>query len=171
MTECASCPARSPLDQRYHPQIATLVKNAPTGDEWLHDLKLDGYHIGAAIEGGAIALVSRRENNRAGVGSLLLGVYDGPRLVFAGGVGTYWTREEVNARCVRHSRRLETPRCRSILRRRRTSPRSAARMGSSCRSSSRTDVFGVHAGRALQGSILSRLRQVKRALDARRDLT
>jgi bifunctional non-homologous end joining protein LigD len=56
-------PRTLPLASRYHPQLATLVKEAPTGDDWLHDLKVDGYRIGAAIESGTIALVSRRDND------------------------------------------------------------------------------------------------------------
>jgi ATP-dependent DNA ligase len=35
------------LAARYHPQLATLVKKAPVGDEWLHELTYDGYRIGA----------------------------------------------------------------------------------------------------------------------------
>src|SRR6476620_10808161 len=51
------------LAARYHPQLATLVKKAPVGDEWLHELKYDGYRIGAAIDGDAITLMSRRDND------------------------------------------------------------------------------------------------------------
>ena len=42
------------------PQLAQLVKIAPTGDEWLHELKFDGYRILGRLEGGEVTLLSRR---------------------------------------------------------------------------------------------------------------
>ncbi len=45
----------------YRPQLALLVKAPPEGDEWLHELKLDGYRIGVAIDHGHVTLLSRRE--------------------------------------------------------------------------------------------------------------
>jgi bifunctional non-homologous end joining protein LigD len=44
---------------RYDPQLAQLVKQAPSGDEWLHELKYDGYRIGCRIDGGSATLLSR----------------------------------------------------------------------------------------------------------------
>jgi bifunctional non-homologous end joining protein LigD len=44
---------------KYTPQLATLVKEAPSGDEWLHELKYDGYRIGCVIAGGNVQLLSR----------------------------------------------------------------------------------------------------------------
>src|SRR5436190_15246932 len=46
----------------YRPQLALLVKSAPAGDEWLHELKLDGYRIGVAVDHGRVTLMSRRNN-------------------------------------------------------------------------------------------------------------
>ena len=43
----------------YDPQLATLVKNAPSGDGWLHEIKYDGYRIGCRIRGGRVTLISR----------------------------------------------------------------------------------------------------------------
>ncbi len=43
----------------YRPQLATLVKEPPSGDEWLHEIKYDGYRIGARIRNGRITLYSR----------------------------------------------------------------------------------------------------------------
>ncbi len=43
----------------YRPQLATLVKEAPEGDAWLHEIKYDGYRIGCRIRGSRIALYSR----------------------------------------------------------------------------------------------------------------
>ena len=47
----------------YRPQLALLVKAPPEGDEWLHELKLDGFRIGVAIERGQVTLLSRREKD------------------------------------------------------------------------------------------------------------
>ncbi len=41
------------------PQLATLVDAAPEGDEWIHEIKFDGYRILALVEGGKARLVSR----------------------------------------------------------------------------------------------------------------
>ncbi len=42
------------------PELAKLVDRAPEGDEWLHEIKLDGYRAFCRIEGGAARLISRR---------------------------------------------------------------------------------------------------------------
>jgi len=55
----ASRMAKLPL---YRPQLALLVKEPPAGDEWLHELKLDGYRIGVAVDRGRVTLMSRRNN-------------------------------------------------------------------------------------------------------------
>jgi bifunctional non-homologous end joining protein LigD len=44
---------------RYSPQLAQLVKTAPTGTEWVHEVKYDGYRIGCRIEGARVTLLSR----------------------------------------------------------------------------------------------------------------
>jgi bifunctional non-homologous end joining protein LigD len=43
----------------YRPQLATLVKQAPEGNAWLHEIKYDGYRIGCRIHRSRIALYSR----------------------------------------------------------------------------------------------------------------
>jgi bifunctional non-homologous end joining protein LigD len=50
----------------YRPQLATLVKAAPEGDEWLHEIKYDGYRIGCLIERGRVTLVSRNGKDWTG---------------------------------------------------------------------------------------------------------
>jgi bifunctional non-homologous end joining protein LigD len=39
--------------------LATLVNLPPRGDEWLHEIKLDGYRTGARIERGKVRLFTR----------------------------------------------------------------------------------------------------------------
>ena len=41
------------------PQLATLVTEPPAGDEWLHEMKFDGYRILARLERGRVRLLSR----------------------------------------------------------------------------------------------------------------
>jgi bifunctional non-homologous end joining protein LigD len=43
----------------YVPQLATLVAMPPAGDEWLHEIKLDGYRIGCRVHDGRVTLISR----------------------------------------------------------------------------------------------------------------
>jgi hypothetical protein len=47
------------VDSGYHPQLATLVKEPPRGDEWVHEIKFDGYRIGCRIRNGRVTLISR----------------------------------------------------------------------------------------------------------------
>ena len=41
------------------PQLATLVSEPPAGDEWLHEMKFDGYRVLCRIERGTVRLLSR----------------------------------------------------------------------------------------------------------------
>jgi len=41
------------------PQLATLVKELPSGDEWLHELKFDGYRMLCCIDRGRVTVWSR----------------------------------------------------------------------------------------------------------------
>jgi bifunctional non-homologous end joining protein LigD len=43
----------------YDPQLAQLVRTAPSGGDWLHELKYDGYRIGCRIDAGRVTLLSR----------------------------------------------------------------------------------------------------------------
>lgn len=42
------------------PQLATLARTAPEGDDWLYEVKFDGYRLLAFIEGRRIRLLTRR---------------------------------------------------------------------------------------------------------------
>jgi bifunctional non-homologous end joining protein LigD len=48
-----------PMPEVVAPQLATLVHRPPEGDEWLHEIKFDGYRLMARIDGG-IRLLTRR---------------------------------------------------------------------------------------------------------------
>ena len=48
------------LPTRYEPELATLVKTPPSGDQWLHEIKFDGYRFGCRIEGRTVKLITRR---------------------------------------------------------------------------------------------------------------
>ncbi len=41
------------------PMLATLVKSAPTGRDWLHEIKFDGYRLQARLDGGKVTLLTR----------------------------------------------------------------------------------------------------------------
>ena len=46
-------------NEPFLPELAKLVKQAPNGDAWLHEVKWDGYRIVATIVGGNVRLWSR----------------------------------------------------------------------------------------------------------------
>ena len=55
-------PAKAHLSQLpavIAPELATLVDQAPEGEGWLHEIKLDGYRTAARIEGGKVRLLTR----------------------------------------------------------------------------------------------------------------
>jgi bifunctional non-homologous end joining protein LigD len=41
------------------PQLAVLVKQAPDGPAWLHEIKLDGYRMHARLDSGDVRLLTR----------------------------------------------------------------------------------------------------------------
>ncbi len=54
---------KSRLPDFVAPQLATLVDRVPQGDDWLHELKFDGYRILCRISGGAICLITRNRQD------------------------------------------------------------------------------------------------------------
>lgn len=51
--------AKSPRLEFVEPQLATLEKNAPSGEEWVHEVKFDGYRMQAQIAGSDVRLLTR----------------------------------------------------------------------------------------------------------------
>jgi bifunctional non-homologous end joining protein LigD len=41
------------------PQLATLVDHVPSGGDWIHEIKFDGYRCLAAVSGGAVKIYTR----------------------------------------------------------------------------------------------------------------
>ena len=50
---------KAALPDQVRPQLATPAARVPEGDEWLHEIKLDGYRTLARIEAGAVRLLTR----------------------------------------------------------------------------------------------------------------
>jgi bifunctional non-homologous end joining protein LigD len=48
------------------PELATLVKEAPPGEEWVHEMKLDGYRMLCKVEGGSAQMISRNAKEWTG---------------------------------------------------------------------------------------------------------
>ena len=58
----------------YRPQLALLSKAPPEGDDWLHELKLDGFRIGVAIDHGRVhAAEPPRQGLDRGVATVVAG--------------------------------------------------------------------------------------------------
>ena len=41
------------------PQLCQLVEKAPSGPQWLHEIKLDGFRMAARIDNGRVQLLTR----------------------------------------------------------------------------------------------------------------
>ncbi len=54
--------ARNPIS-RVDVQLAKLVSAVPEGDDWLYELKYDGYRIVAFVEGSGVRLITRNGND------------------------------------------------------------------------------------------------------------
>jgi bifunctional non-homologous end joining protein LigD len=54
---------KSPFPDFIPPQLATLVDKPPYGDQWLHEVKFDGYRILAFKKGPEVILKSRNNND------------------------------------------------------------------------------------------------------------
>jgi bifunctional non-homologous end joining protein LigD len=45
--------------QRVEPQLATLAREAPEGDDWIHEIKFDGYRVLARVTKDSVRLITR----------------------------------------------------------------------------------------------------------------
>jgi ATP-dependent DNA ligase len=48
-----------PSPQFVSPQLSQLVEKPPSGPQWVHEIKLDGYRMAARIDGGRVRLLTR----------------------------------------------------------------------------------------------------------------
>ena len=51
---------RAVLPDFVKPCLATLVDYAPSGENWIHEIKFDGYRIQAHLENGKVELLTRK---------------------------------------------------------------------------------------------------------------
>ena len=54
---------RTPPEGSIRPQLATLADKAPVGEEWVHELKYDGYRILCRVKNGSAKLVTRNDHD------------------------------------------------------------------------------------------------------------
>jgi DNA ligase D-like protein (predicted ligase) len=54
---------RTSLPAWVKPQLAALVKKAPDGPDWLHEIKFDGYRMHARLDAGRVKILTRRGND------------------------------------------------------------------------------------------------------------
>ena len=52
-------PTNALLPGRVTPQLTQLVDVAPDGDQWLHEIKYDGYRMHARLDAGTVKLLTR----------------------------------------------------------------------------------------------------------------
>jgi bifunctional non-homologous end joining protein LigD len=51
------------LPEKLSPELATLVEDAPGGDDWIHEIKYDGYRALCRIQEGEARLITRQGND------------------------------------------------------------------------------------------------------------
>jgi bifunctional non-homologous end joining protein LigD len=54
---------RTRLPEFIQPQLATLVNSVPPGNEWLHEIKFDGYRILCRVENGEARFLTRESQD------------------------------------------------------------------------------------------------------------
>jgi bifunctional non-homologous end joining protein LigD len=60
MPRGVGCRSRAPvLPEWVPPQLTQLVDAAPDGDQWLHEIKYDGYRLHARLVRGGVTLLTR----------------------------------------------------------------------------------------------------------------
>jgi hypothetical protein len=56
----------APLPQFVPPQLSQLVEKPPSGPQWVHEIKLDGFRMAARIDNGRVQLLTRTGLDWAG---------------------------------------------------------------------------------------------------------
>jgi bifunctional non-homologous end joining protein LigD len=59
----SSGPVKRPMPTTIHPMLAESVNDPFDGEDWLFEIKWDGYRAVAFVEGGKVRLVSRNQND------------------------------------------------------------------------------------------------------------
>ena len=54
---------KAALPKEIHTELATLVDDVPPGDDWLHEIKFDGYRLLVFVDGGRVRMVTRKGND------------------------------------------------------------------------------------------------------------
>ncbi len=63
-TAVAKLPAaRTPLPAKEAVELATLVRQPPDSDEWIHEIKYDGYRMLCRVDAGEVTFISRNGRN------------------------------------------------------------------------------------------------------------
>eukprot|EP00456_Euglypha_rotunda_P066416 TRINITY_DN571_c0_g1_i12.p1 TRINITY_DN571_c0_g1~~TRINITY_DN571_c0_g1_i12.p1 ORF type:complete len:891 (-),score=245.55 TRINITY_DN571_c0_g1_i12:5647-8319(-) len=57
---------KEPMPKKTEVQLATLTELPPEGDEWLHEIKFDGYRMTCRIDNGKITFTSRNQQDWTG---------------------------------------------------------------------------------------------------------
>jgi bifunctional non-homologous end joining protein LigD len=59
----ASAPVKRPMPTKIHPMLAESIDKPFDGEDWLFEIKWDGYRAVAFLENGKVRLVSRNQND------------------------------------------------------------------------------------------------------------
>ncbi len=62
-TKATKKKANSALPAAISPQLASLVDKPPAGDQWLHEIKFDGYRLLCFVKNGKVSLITRGQQN------------------------------------------------------------------------------------------------------------
>jgi len=80
---------KAPLPAKLEPQLPTLAAAAPTSDQWIWEIKFDGYRLLARVEGAKVQLVTRGGHDWSAKMPALV------QAVASLGVGSAWLDGEI----------------------------------------------------------------------------